>query len=227
MIDTTNSSDFIEDLRLLSLLYKEVKQIVLLAETVNEENAVLLTAVNELRNSFDHVMRCYLDECDYKKHIDKAKGHLYRAGYDAYELMAIDIFVQIKELLKDRNISAVTIVLPEYYKTLLPRMNELEQKLMYARSNKKPESIKKHNLHNIDSLLEQEFKQYSDIVAELMQIQQQVTEQLPTIIEYEDKLHKNHFMEQKLELQTKIKNYVVYLLGSISIIVAIASWFMD
>jgi hypothetical protein len=112
MVNSSDALVFTEELRLLSSLYEEVKKIVLLSENKNDEKAVLLTAVNELRNAFDHIMRCYLDECDFKEHIKKAKGHLYRAGYDAYELMAIDLSSQIKHLLKDYSFEIINKVLP-------------------------------------------------------------------------------------------------------------------
>lgn len=218
MIDDTTALEFTEELRLLSHLYKEVKKIVLLAETINKESAVLLTAVNELRNAFDHIMRCYLDESDYKRHIDKAKGHLYRAGFDAYELMAIDIFMQIKELLKDRNASAVAVLFPKYYEELLPKMYSLEKDLMDARSSKKPDSTNNHNLENIDKLLEEEFKHYADIVSELMKIQNEVTKKLPSIIKIEDSLKNKYFIKQD-----KVKNYAVAAFGILAIVASLIS----
>ena len=62
----------------LSSLYKEVKQIVLLAENLNSKQEVILSSLNEMRNAFDHLMRCYNEDNDTKYQIDKAKAHLYR-----------------------------------------------------------------------------------------------------------------------------------------------------
>ena len=220
MILPGDSQEFSDNLQILSILYKEIKQIVLLAEIVNDERAVLLTSVNEMRNAFDHIMRCYLDESDYKKHIDKARGHLYRAGYDAYELMAIDIFTQIKEILNERSTEAISHVIPKYYKVLLPRMQELEKELMDARANKKPDSHKSATAEDIAKITDKEFKQYGEIVRELIEIKETITNAVPEIIQEEEK-------GTKLLSEHRISTYVTMALGSLGIFVAVMSWFMS
>jgi hypothetical protein len=234
MILEKDSQDFSDNLKILSILYKEIKEVVLLAEIVNDERAVLLTSVNEMRNAFDHIMRCYLDDSDYKKHIDKARGHLYRAGYDAYELMAIDIFLEIKERLNERSSLAISLTLPEYYEVLVPRMKELEILLMDARANKKPDSHKSATLDDISKITEEEFKEYGDIVSELIKIKEKVMKALPAIILKEEEEKKIAIEEQntnaeleKFTSENKTRTRVTIALGAISILAAIVSLWMD
>ncbi len=123
----------------IASLYKEIKKIVLLAENENDEKAVILSSVNEMRNALDHLMRCYdsnnKDEC--KKQIDKAKGHLFRAGYDAYELLAMEATTKIKKIFSQFSTETITKVFPQYYTNIYPLISKFEKKLAKARSSKK------------------------------------------------------------------------------------------
>ena len=76
-------------LKSISETYKIVKEYALLSEYYNAGNKVYVSILNELRNALDHIMRSnYIKEEDsIKKELEKAEGHLIRAGYDAFEVV--------------------------------------------------------------------------------------------------------------------------------------------
>ncbi len=57
-IELENRSIVAEKLRDLTELYFVVKEIILYFEEVNPEQKADIQPINELRNAFDHLMRC-------------------------------------------------------------------------------------------------------------------------------------------------------------------------
>jgi hypothetical protein len=89
--------------------YFEVKELIATAEREEEQQRISISAISELRSAFDHVARAHSVLCnvvpqeviqkttnfnadDYcRKNYSKAYAHLYRAGYDAYDCIAISL----------------------------------------------------------------------------------------------------------------------------------------
>lgn len=199
MIADSRALDYTKDLDKLSSLYSEIKQIVLLAENVTAEKAVVLSAINELRNAFDHIMRCHLDECDYTEHVRKAKGHLYRAGYDAYEIIAIDISEWIKKLLSEYKAPVIARILPDYYTKILPLVDSLEKRLRDARANKKVGNSSTHTESNILEKVKEEFEEYSNLVTELSQVKDNIEAAIPTIEKIDSATQKLNVITKQLK----------------------------
>ena len=55
-------------------------QIIILAENFEKNNKISVAVINELRNSFDHVIRPITPGKDLNKEFADAKDHLFRAG---------------------------------------------------------------------------------------------------------------------------------------------------
>ena len=87
-------------------LYFEVKKLVIASENATRGNRLSIPAINELRNANDHLLRAFavsygvtpppqewkrppVEYC--VKNIDKAIGHVYRAGYDALDIIAMGL----------------------------------------------------------------------------------------------------------------------------------------
>ncbi len=124
------------ELQTLSHTYLKVKEVVLLAENLVPENAIVATSINELRNALDHIFKCYLENSSPDHNIDKAKGHILRAGFDAYELIALSLYEKIEILLKNYTSHMISIVLPNYFTEILPTINEIQMDLSLIRSRK-------------------------------------------------------------------------------------------
>ncbi|MEI6141658.1 MAG: hypothetical protein WCP85_20470 [Mariniphaga sp.] len=145
-------------------LYEEVKKIVLLAEYENKEQKYIISSVNELRNTLDHIMRIFGSPESLEKNFDKAKGHLYRAGYDAYEIIAISKLTLISNVKDQFGLDAITIAYPDYFKEVVPLIKETKNELIFARANKKIDN-------GLDvEIVEEHFSKFQDITTKLIKI---------------------------------------------------------
>lgn len=113
----------------LVMLYRGVKGDVICSEKLSKRTAISAPAVNELRNAFDHNMRADAvwrhgasvpdgvesDAFRYcEKNIEKAIGHVYRAGYDAFDIISLDKIQRIKRYLDDFRITTLHTVIDDY-----------------------------------------------------------------------------------------------------------------
>lgn len=145
-------------------LYEEVKKIVLLAEYENKDQKYIISSVNELRNTLDHIMRIFGSPDSLEKNFDKAKGHLYRAGYDAYEIIAISKLASISNVKDQFGLEAITIAFPDYFNKMVPLIKETKNELIFARANKKIDN-------GLDvKTVEEHFSKFEDISTKLIKI---------------------------------------------------------
>jgi len=104
-------------------LYDKVKKYIIASEKASAENKLSIPAINELRNAFDHHMRASairlqvrrvpeesgMSEMAYcTSNIDKAVGHIYRAGYDALDVISLCLMTDIKKIVE--SVSRTTLV---------------------------------------------------------------------------------------------------------------------
>jgi hypothetical protein len=194
----------------IASLYKEVKKIVLLAENENNKKEVVLSSVNEMRNALDHLMRCY-DEDNFDHQIDKAKGHLFRAGYDAYELLVIENTIIIKEVFKNYNISIITKVFPEYFSEIYPTIEKLEKKLAEVRANKKVGYDFYDDNNEIDTAkIQIAFESYANLANEVLNIKDKVISKIKAL--------------EKVKKEDDYKDYKTFALGILASIIAAIIW---
>ncbi|MGA9451420.1 MAG: hypothetical protein WBW41_08770 [Verrucomicrobiia bacterium] len=103
-----------ERLKELTLIYAQAKQIILRAEELDPSFRSNVMVIKELRDSNDHIMRLFYewfitgakDEEYMLAQIDKARGHIFRAGYDAIDGVVVGYKVRAVEAM--RKMSAVT-----------------------------------------------------------------------------------------------------------------------
>ena len=193
----------------LSSLYKEVKQVVLLAENLNSKQEVILSSLNEMRNAFDHLMRCYNEDNDTKYQIDKAKAHLYRAGYDAYELLAMDCSENIKNTLNNYELDIISKVFPEYFAKYLPKIHEIDKKLGQNRANR--DITTTTNEKNF-------FDDYAKLVNEALDIRDEVISKVNVLADIKTKHNKE-------ATRRDIKNIVIGIISG-GILTGISYYFI-
>lgn len=113
----------------LVTLYTKTKKLVLLAEQLDTESKSNIAIFKEQRDALDHLMRALeeaLPPSEGKKpngyfrlQLDKARGHLFRAAYDALDGLAVSCKFRIKEAMEGISIDAIRAVYPDYYTHLV------------------------------------------------------------------------------------------------------------
>ena len=159
----------------LSLIYKCVKPLILLSEYYNSNQGIVLSAINELRNSFDHIMRAFFEEADMEAEFSKAKGHLYRSAFDVCEIIIIDRLEYINQFKNSVGFYALYKSYPKYYTEILPFISEVKEKLASLRQNS--------NLPN-------RIEEYENIVTRLIQTCDDLDQATPFINERYKKVDK-------------------------------------
>jgi hypothetical protein len=93
--NTESKKDITERLYKLNEMYEDVKMVTILAETISEQ--VISLSVQEVRNSFDHLMSCFKKDInvDVDKEFENATEHLFRGGIYAIEVL---IMTKLKNL---------------------------------------------------------------------------------------------------------------------------------
>jgi hypothetical protein len=168
-------------------LYEEVKRIVFLAEYENKEQKYIISSVNELRNSLDHIMRTFGSPENLEVNFDKAKGHLYRAGYDAYEIIAISKLAAIKEIKEQFKFEAITIGYPDYFSKVVPVITTAKNELVSARANKKIDN-------GLDVKIEEKhFNKFEKITTELIKIVDNLDLHIDGIIEAQREIRRKYW----------------------------------
>jgi hypothetical protein len=96
----------------LIVFYGRVKELVIASERYDPDAELSITAFGELRNALDHVMKAEsadygftpADELNkhslneyYNIHVGKARAHLYRAAYDAYDVISIQVLDDVNQ----------------------------------------------------------------------------------------------------------------------------------
>ena len=117
--------------RELTELYLVVKETILYFEEINQEQKADIQVINELRNAFDHLMRVSATIFEVKalsnnpneyilKNLDKAYGHVYRAGYDTIDFLCLTIKKEISDSLCEFDPFVIKEALPDYYPIIKP-----------------------------------------------------------------------------------------------------------
>jgi hypothetical protein len=205
MSDIVNPQIFFDKLNEIKELYVEVKEAIILAENFDGDHDVYLSPLNELRNTLDHIMRCLIYPNKLDNEFNEAKEHLYRAGYDAYEVLAINVGSAIVHSIEKYDTEIITSIFPNYYTDVKPALLDVKAELADTRAHKKlnPETGTKS------------FTPYKDKIANLILQLRRCIEQIP------------HLQAEKRKKQTK--NFWKILGGIlIGVIITIAgTWVYD
>lgn len=175
--DENEKNLFFSEMLDLSSLYKTVKHLVLLSEYYNNDQKIVLSTINELRNTLDHIMRAlYSNVKINKEELYKAKGHLYRAAFDACEVIAIDRLDYINNFKNSVSFSTLYKVYPQYYKEVLPFISQVKEEL--ARSREIPVTYDR-------------VEKYQEIISKLIIISDSLDRATPNIYKQNKRSNKN------------------------------------
>ncbi|MBN1761785.1 MAG: hypothetical protein JW878_01730 [Methanomicrobia archaeon] len=132
-------------LRDLTELYIVVKEIVIFSEEIDKDKKADIQILNELRNAFDHLMRVYAsyfqierekDEGYIKLHLNKAFGHVYRAGFDSLDKTTLFLRKYIANEVDGFSPETYQAAFPEYYESIRPEIEEIDNDIAIIRLNK-------------------------------------------------------------------------------------------
>jgi hypothetical protein len=165
---THQPPDLLQKLHELSSIYNQVKRVILRSEYEGPHQKYLLASANEIRNAFDHVMRAVSGDSNIEGEFKEARAHLYRAGYDAYEIMAMNMIEDIHGYKKDYGYEVIVAACPEYNTSIVPLVNEIKKELSEVRSTKP--DVKSNSVF---------FNKYTGIIERLQAAHKQLNDCIP------------------------------------------------
>jgi hypothetical protein len=175
--------------------YFEVKELIAAAEREDLAQRLSVSAISELRSALDHLMRTHSVERGLKseeeikadsglsaaiyctKNYEKAYGHLYRAGYDAYDCIAISMIDRIDRIINSVSRQAIYNVIPNAADSIIGPYRKARSLFTEAKVQKDVESH------------EQERKQfliYEQANKELCDIKDRLINYEPQMIDYDE-----------------------------------------
>ena len=197
-------------------LHGEVKELIIACEKIEPNQNANISAIAELRSTLDHIMRTHsvlygieddqsiveqtgMDAFHYcKSNLDKALGHLYRAGYDAYDIMSISLSGKIRQLLTGRSKEALYHVIPDYL-SILDQIENAEKMIISAKVQKDVQG---------SEVEQKQFSEYSTANTILDQILKKLELVMGRVIQYEEE--KEH--KKKGEMRFHVILVIVILL---------------
>ena len=153
-------------------LYEKVKYAIILSENFDPDQEYYVASSNQLRSALDHIFKAM--DCDEKAlnyEIKEAEEHLDRAGYDAYEVLASNICVNISYKMKKYSASTISQIFPEYFRDIKPEISAIKVEIGKLRTDKK-----------ID--IDLSFDKYVQNINELIEFDELVDKMIPAMEEY-------------------------------------------
>lgn len=184
-----------DDYKQLIAFYFRIKKLVAAAEREDLEQRISISAINELRSAFDHVMRTQgliygiveqanirqesgLEPSEYcKMNLDKAYGHLYRAGYDAYDTISIRLIDEIENMLKRISRRTLHSVMKDATSRIAKPYLEAKSLFVEAKIRKDVESRDQE---------ERQFRIYEDANLALCSIRDLILEDMDELVRYQN-----------------------------------------
>lgn len=212
-IEVKDKNNILEQIRNITELYIVVKETIIFFEETNPEQKSDIQPINELRNAFDHFMRVSAAWLEIKipnendkfttteymqLHLDKCFSHVYRAGYDTADFLALTIKDQITNVLEKYSPEDIKSAIPEYYSIIKPAIIEINSAIADFRSKKDVANLKPSHLIN-----------YIAEIKTLVNHYKTVTKAIPSLSELKEKRTKE---KNKNELYDWTKRIIIGLI---------------
>lgn len=199
----------------LAEIYSKAKQMILLAEELDPSFRSNIMVFKELRDSNDHLMRLFeewfvngssQDERYMLAQIDKARGHVFRAGYDAIDGIVVSHKIKVSRAMDKISNEAIDAVFPEYYEHASD-VDLLNSKIANHRNDK---DVADDSLQNLES--------YATDAAKVAEFCKNCLAKVPHMIRWDKKKRWGNFLE-KVVLALVI-GIVTAMVGSITLPIA-------
>lgn len=223
--------------KLIEFYHKHVKIIVVASERLSEGQKISAPSVIEIRSSFDHIARVHaimystdvninstdsgLSNYDYCiKNLDKAHAHLYRAAYDAYDVIAITLQKEVEKLLNSISRETLFAVIKDAHdKIYLPYHS--------ARDLVTKEKINKDVSSKVDE--QKQFAEYEVATNQLKDVQEYILKHMKALTEYEEARRKEEDYKlsshEKKEYPWKQLAIASFVLTVISAIITVYAFY--
>ncbi|MGI8436332.1 MAG: hypothetical protein ACR2NX_05445 [Chthoniobacterales bacterium] len=135
---------FHQALQELNVLYAKTKGYILRAEELDPSCRSNIAVFKEQRDGLDHVMRALSEHLERRdaadenyivQQIEDAKGHLFRAAYDALDGMGVSYKVRLNKAMEGVSNEAISAVYREYY-DVIPEIEKVETRIVEHRKHK-------------------------------------------------------------------------------------------
>lgn len=177
-----------------------------------------------MRSAFDHIARAHavmsglvsekelgLSGADVfrycEKNFDKAHGHLYRAAYDAYDVIAVSYAIKIEELQKNFSSRALFTVIPDASEKII---NPYES----AKDLVTQEKLQKDVNNKAEE--QEQFEQYETATNTLKDVYDTLTTHMPALLRV-DKEERKSERKNNLGLAIGIIGTVLGIIGVVLI----------
>ena len=198
--------------------HTKANKLVIASERLDKEQRLSGAAIIEFRAVFAHLMRVNLVLFDLvnesrikektgltlfeycKKNIDKAKGHLFRAAYDAYDVIAINLAEKIMSYLDSFSSEALYTIIPGATQEISIPYREAQDVISKAKEEKDIGTWEEEK---------QEFKEYERATIALKDILSKIEEVLPDLVRYDSESTKKN----KMHLLLAIGGIIVGIVG--------------
>jgi hypothetical protein len=208
-------SSFVSRLAYLHDLYVKANEAIILLENYSASQSAFIGTHNELRSALNHIMwmvKYKDDEAAYEKEFSSAEAHLWRAGYDAYELTCIEQIDFITKTFSGKySVADLRMGVPDYYERIRPAMEEVKLKIANIRANKKGGKICGKDA----------FEAYFGLAEQLIGYAKEIMVKIPTIDACRaERMKKEGKEKKKLVWGIVISAVASYLLANIKCFIA-------
>lgn len=195
---------FFDKVKELYTTYEKVKLAIIYTENFDPKRELYIAPINQLRSTLDHLFKAvaHTDDIDYE--LKEAQEHLDRAGFDAFEILASNLGIIIYDKLKNYSTETLTAVFPDYYKTIRPKIVDIQTKLGEIRKSKK------NSLNGINV----SFTSYFEQIEILLEFNKIVDCTIPAIEEYQKKRRRERLFNFIITgiLSAVISGLIVYFI---------------
>lgn len=149
---TGTDEAYFKGLKELSALYLDVKSAIIMAEELDIEHKLNIAPLNQLRNALDHIFNGLIRDDEEKGiyELKEAKEHIQRAGYDALQILIVQLGKQIVEIVRKYETETVSAVFPKYYQEIRPLLAEHQQDVALLRTRMSIEGNKTFSAYFVE-----------------------------------------------------------------------------
>lgn len=140
--------------------YAHVKGLILKAEELDVQFRSNIITIKEMRDAGDHVMRFLADSVSegdiYKgeeyqlQQIEKARGHVFRAGYDALDGIVVSYRIRLADAMTKISNEAIAEIFPAYYE----KFPQFEEVCLQVAVHRQDKDIGSHTSDNLEKYME-------------------------------------------------------------------------
>lgn len=220
-IEKERGEKILEQIQNITELYIVVKEIIIFFEETNPSQKSDIQPINELRNAFDHFMRVTAAWLEIKKpsetekykpieyielHLEKCFGHVYRAGYDTVDFLALTIKDMISNSLKEYSTEDIKTAIPEYYSKIKPAILDINKEITDFRTKKDVANLNSKHLTN-----------YTLKITAIVEHYKLITKKIPSLEEIKQKRIKEKNKNELYDWGKRIVIGIIILLVGIFI----------